>query len=135
MCGDLEEDGPGDLHDALYARFLANARAVIEKGGDQPGEAGDIVANAEKLFVDALSRAVKDAQNAGDGKSYEALAMTPMVFARLAGFLAGHLSLHEDPLRNVMEALMHGYAEAGEMEPAHDHHHDHHHGHGHHHSH
>ena len=36
----------------------------------------------------------------------------PVVFARLAGFLAAHMSLGEDPLRRVMEALMLGYSEA-----------------------
>jgi hypothetical protein len=31
------------------------------------------------------------------------------VLARLAGFLAGHLDLREDPLRSSIEALMSGY--------------------------
>ena len=40
----------------------------------------------------------------------------PVVFARLAGFLAAHMSLGEDPLRRVMEALMLGYSEAEAMD-------------------
>ena len=58
--------------------------------------------------------------------------------AYFAGFLAGHMSLQEDPLRKVMEALMLGYGEAEEMTAAdhehghsHDHDHDHDHGHSH----
>jgi hypothetical protein len=50
--------------------------------------------------------------------------MQPLVFARLAGLMAGHLSLGDDPLRRVMEAMMHGYAEADSMEPDHGHDHD-----------
>ena len=43
---------------------------------------------------------------------YERMIGQPVVFARLAGFLAAHMSLGEDPLRRVMEALMLGYSEA-----------------------
>ena len=53
--------------------------------------------------------------------------MEPLVLARLAGFMAAHLPLHEDPLKRVMEALMIGYSE-GEIEipnPDHDHDHGH----------
>jgi hypothetical protein len=64
---------------------------------------------------------------------YQRVAMEPLVFARLAGFIAAHAPLGEDPLRRVIEALMLGYSE-GEIEaPDHDHGHDpfHDHGHGH----
>jgi hypothetical protein len=40
----------------------------------------------------------------------------PVVFARLAGFLAALMSRREDPLRRVMEALMLGYSEAEVMD-------------------
>jgi hypothetical protein len=52
--------------------------------------------------------------------------MQPLVFARLAGFLAAHASLSEDPLRKVIEALMMGYGEAEAMDRAHAHDHHHH---------
>jgi hypothetical protein len=55
--------------------------------------------------------------------------MEPLVFARLAGFMAAHLPLQEDPLKRVIEALMTGYSE-GEIEMP-DHAHDHDHGHSH----
>ncbi len=80
----------------------------------------------EKLFTDALSRAVKDCEQATADNRYERMIAQPVVFARLAGFLAAHMSLGEDPLRRVMEALMLGYSEAEAMdraggdEPVHD---------------
>jgi hypothetical protein len=87
----------------------------------------------DRLFADALTRCTRDGDEA-DSEPYELLRAQPLVFARLAGFLAAHVGLQEDPLRKVMEALMHGYAEAEHIEP--DHHgHDHDHGHGHHHHH
>jgi hypothetical protein len=61
--------------------------------------------------------------------------MEPLVFARLAGFIAAHVPLSEDPLRRVMEALMLGYSEGEIALPDHDHDHGddpfHSHGHGH----
>ena len=59
-----------------------------------------------------------------EAKRYDTLAMQPLVFARLAGFLASHLALGEDPLRKVMEAMMHGYTEAEKLAPDHGHYHD-----------
>jgi hypothetical protein len=93
------------------------------------------------LFTDALSRAARDSDSAHDGQHYARLASQPLVFARLAGFLASHMALQEDPLRKVLEAMMLGYAEGEEMTAAdhehghshddHDHDHDHGHSHGH----
>lgn len=133
MCGDLDED-ESRLEDQLYARFRLHARELLR--GHKPQESapstGDLNAYMDRLFGDALSRCVRDCD--GDGGGYDLLRTQPLVFARLAGFLAAHMSLQEDPLRKVMEALMHGYAEAEHIEPdhhGHDHEHDH--GHGHHH--
>ena len=66
---------------------------------------------------------------------YQRIAMEPLVFARLAGFIAAHVPLSEDPLRRVMEALMLGYSEGEIAAPDHDHDHDPFHGHSHGHSH
>ena len=136
MCGDLEEDesGPGDQ---LYARFRLHARELLRGRGAQGGHGSpspkDLNAYMDRLFADALGRCARDGDQA-DGSAYELLRAQPLVFARLAGFLAAHVALQEDPLRKVMEALMHGYAEAEHIEP--DHHgHDHGHGHHHHHGH
>jgi hypothetical protein len=148
MCGENDEDGPAALEDNLYSAFLAHTRALLaeqkRRAGADPESAA---AYADKLFADALMRSRKDCEAREPNERYTTLSLQPLVFARLAGFLASHLALHEDPLRRVMEAMMHGYAEAEHLEPEHGHDHDdedhdhdhdhhHHHGHGgHHHSH
>jgi len=133
MCGDVDEDSD-EWENALYARFLAQARTLLEaRGQSAPPPAGDPYAYMDKLFADALGRCVRDGEEAGADARYRRIALQPLVFARLAGFLAGHLAIEQDPLRSVIEALMRGYAEAGPAEADHaqDHDHDHHHGHGH----
>ena len=113
MCGDLEEDGvDGQLEQRLYARFMAHARALLAQAPAPHETPTDPSRYMEKLFTDALSRAVKDCELLPSDRRYERLLAQPVVFARLAGFLAAHMSLGEDPLRRVMEALMLGYSEA-----------------------
>ena len=134
MCGDLDEDGSPE--DMLYARFRNHAATLERTHGARSGEAsaGGLESYLDKLFGDALARCVRDTEASEEGRRYALLAAQPVVFARLAGFLAAHASLQEDPLRKVMEALMHGYAEAEQIEPDHGHDHDHdghEHGHGH----
>ena len=134
MCGDLEEEN--GFETALYARFRSHAQSLLGQGRGPDG--GTVNAALDRLFADALTRAIRDQESREEGERYELLSMQPLVFARLAGFLAAHASLQENPLRKVIEALMHGYAEAERLEPyhGHDHHdHDHHHGHHDHHDH
>jgi len=139
MCGELEDDGPAALEDHLYTAFLAHARALLAEQARNAGrDPNSAAAYADKLFGDALMRARSDCEARDPELRYQTLAVQPLVFARLAGFLASHLSLGEDPLRKVMEAMMHGYAEAEYLEPEHGHDHDdedehdhHHHGHSH----
>jgi hypothetical protein len=126
MCGDLEDEEADSRQDeALYARFVAHARALLAHALP-PGETPtDNTRYMEKLFSDALSRAVKDCEQSEADRRYERLIVQPVVFARLAGFLAAHMALREDPLRRVMEAMMLGYSEAETMdrernEPVHD---------------
>ncbi len=115
MCGDLEEDeGDSKLEEMLYARFVAHSRALLATAPQEPP--ADNAGYMEKLFTDALSRAVKDCEQAAKEQRYERMIAQPVVFARLAGFLAAHMSLGEDPLRRVMEALMLGYSEAEVMD-------------------
>jgi hypothetical protein len=140
MCGDVEEDGPGELEEHLFNAFLVHTRRLLAEQAKRKAEPGSPSAYADKLFADALSRCQRDGEAAEPDKRYSALALQPLVFARLAGFLASHLALNEDPLRKVMEAMMHGYSEAERLEPDHGHDHDHHHddhdhGHSHHHHH
>jgi len=135
MCGDVEEDGPSALEEQLYARYLIHARSLLAVHGRTKAPADHLHAYMDKLFADALSRTMRDGEAAEEEQRYDVLAMQPLVFARLAGFLAAHLSLQEDPLRKTIEALMLGYAEAETIVPdhGHDHDHDHEHAHGHHH--
>ena len=116
MCGDLDEENR--VESDLLQRFLVHARAVLER----PRATGDdLNAYLDKLFANALARCADDADRAPDG--YQVLAMQSLVMARLAGFLAGHVALNEDPLRKLMEATLLGYAEA-EQVPQRDHPHD-----------
>jgi hypothetical protein len=133
MCGELEEDG-SQAEEEFHGRFIAHTHSFLaalkKQGSDAP-----LHVHLDKLFRDILKTAA-DHTKAPDGVGgFERLAMEPLVFARIAGFMAAHLPLHEDPLKRVLEALMMGYAE-GEIEiPTHDHDHDHDHGHGHSHGH
>src|SRR5262245_53716482 len=135
MCGDLDED-ESEIEERLYARFRAHAQALLAQHGKAAqGQPADLNQYLDRLFSDALSRSVRDGEQAEAAHRYERLAMQPLVFARLAGFLAAHLSLSEDPLRKVIEAMMMGYGEAEALDqaqaddhrhgdvPAHDHHH------------
>jgi hypothetical protein len=123
MCGDDDDSGPSRLEELLYDRYLVHARSLLAQAERRGAGNDEIIAAIDKLFTDALARSVKDAEGADEEKRYDLLSLQPLAFARLAGFLAAHLSLQEDPLRKVMEALMHGYAEAERIQP--DHGHDH----------
>jgi hypothetical protein len=133
MCGDMDDD-ESEIEERLYARFRAHAQTLLAEAA--PQEPADLNQYLDKLFSDALSRTVRDGEQADASERYVRLAMQPVVFARLAGFLAGHLALSEDPLRKVIEAMMMGYGEAEALDhaqandhhhhgdvPAHDHHH------------
>ena len=133
MCGDFDEDGPGKAEEALYGRYLAHAKRLLEQQAGHAAPGDEVLAAIDQLFTAALGRAVKDTEAAGEDDRYEMLSMQPLVFARLAGYLAGHLALQEDPLHKIMDAMLHGYREANEAQRSHDHdhHHDHEHGHDH----
>jgi hypothetical protein len=127
MCGDLEEEeGDGKLEEALYRRFVAHCRALLATAPPPTEQPADNTRYMERLFNDALSRSLKDCEQMS-GSRYERMIVQPVVFARLAGFLAAHMSLGEDPLRRIMEAMMLGYSEAETMdrEQAADEHHMH----------
>ena len=126
MCGELDDEGPTSLQEAHYSRFLLHARSIIAKREKAAAVSDDAVVNAiDQLFADALSRAMRDCEGADPSRRYDMMSMQPLVFARLAGLMAGHLSLGDDPLRRVMEAMMHGYAEADSADVDHGHDHDH----------
>lgn len=125
MCGELDDGPPGQkLEDHLYTSFLAHARRLLaEAERGKPG--GDSISGyADRLFADALGRASRDCERLDEAGRYETLSVQALVFARLAGVLASHLALNEDPLRKLMEAAMHGYGEAEKLAPDHGHFHD-----------
>lgn len=131
MCGDLDE--ADRLGTTLHARFQSHARSLLKERSARtsPAAGAPLPSYLDGLFADALGRCLRDTDAAEEERRYEMLAAQPIVFARLAGFLAAHASLQEDPLRKVIEALMHGYAEADRIPPDHGHDHDHHHAHAH----
>jgi hypothetical protein len=133
MCGELEEEaGRGD---EVYSRFVAHANAFLAGMKRERRRPDPVHGHLDRLFRELLSAAADENRAPDEMTGYQRVAMEPLVFARLAGFIAAHAPLGEDPLRRVIEALMLGYSE-GEIEaPAHDHDHDPFHGHGHGHSH
>ena len=135
MCGDIDDDT--GLDGELLARLTAHAKKYDVVAGDRAGGSEiDISGEAErsqymsKLFRDGLSRALSGAAAAPDGARTDAIACQAIVFARLAGFLAGHIPPGADMFRTVVDAMMDGHKEPSEF--AERHHHDHHaHGHDH----
>jgi hypothetical protein len=124
MCGDLEEEDTEA--ERLYAAFLQAAHTAVheatdhrggsrnrldERAADQTGPVSDAALHAymDGLFGDILNACIKDGRRVGGADVYRVLASQSIVLARAAGFLAGHLDLREDPLRNSIEALMAGY--------------------------
>jgi hypothetical protein len=136
MCGDLEEEDTEA--ERLYAAFLQSAHTAIHeaidhRGGSRnrldghaadqtadqtdsqvdgrPGAVSDAALHGymDGLFGDILNACIKDGRRVGGPDAYRVLASQSVVLARLAGFLAGHLDLREDPLRTSIEALMAGY--------------------------
>ena len=131
MCGDLE---PEDRRETdLYQRFVVHSHAALRS----PASADELNGYLDGLFKRMLRQCLDDAEQASAGSAYSVMAMQSLVLGRLAGFLAGHVSLHEDPLRKLLEATMLGYQEAETKYPdsadgghghghGHDHSHDHH---------
>jgi hypothetical protein len=112
MCGDPDSDGRLAFERDLYIQFLAHAQAFLEfHERNECSPKGSLPHYMNSLFADGLSRAARDVQHAPQMSRYARLSAQPMIFARLAGFLAAHLTTDEDPLRKTIEALMQGYAE------------------------
>ena len=130
MCGDVEEDGSFEAD--LYQRFVLRSNALSRQGGTARDPLNGYL---DRLFADLLQRCIEDTKGWPPAEAYERMTMQSVVLARLAGFLAGHGALTDDPLRKVLEATMLGYGEAEAPLAIHDHDHEHGHGHAHDHSH
>ena len=126
MCGDIESDET--LAEEYYARFVAHTRRYLATLGDESHGGDPVYAYLDALFRNTLSAAAELGGAPEDVSGYDRLSMEPLVYARLAGFMAAHQPLQEDPLRRLIEALMTGYTEGEEIMAqahGHDHGHDH----------
>lgn len=125
MCGDVDDD---PRESDFYWRFLAHSQSLLAA---QPTSSGDLNGYLDQLFADVLLRCCKDLDAVQPPDAYRRMAMQSLVLGRLAGFLAGHVALDEDPLRKLMEAQLLGYAEAESRPHLHGHDHAHEGGHSH----
>ena len=131
MCGELEEELSPE--DDAYNRFVAHVHSFLAGLRTKAKTDDTVHKHLDKMFRELLLDSVDERKAPREMSGYQRLAMEPLVFARLAGFIAAHVPLHEDPLRRAIEALMVGYSE-GEIAVAehdHEHPHGHHHGHTH----
>ena len=136
MCGDLEEDEDQGVVKA-YDLFLHAAQSAIHDAVDHRGGSrnrlggpttsdADLHAYMDGLFADILRACINDNGRMPEGQRYRVLSSQAVVLARLAGFLASHLDLGQDPLRSAIEAMMAGYARPEHEDgDHHDHHHHH----------
>jgi hypothetical protein len=134
MCGDIDDDN--GLDGELLARLTAHAEkydavASEHASGSKTRFSGEVERSQymSGLFRDGLCRALSDATAAPEGEHTDAVACQAIVFARLAGFLAGHIPPGSDMFRTVVDAMMDGHKEPSELAALHNH--DHAHGHAH----
>ncbi len=129
MCGELEEEEAKQQD--VYGRFQAHVHSFLAGQNAKGGCSADPVnAHLDSLFREQLLKAADHNQAPPGVDVYERFAMEPLVFARLAGFMAAHMPLNSDPLRSLIDALMTGYNEGEILLPSRDHDHDHDHDHG-----
>jgi hypothetical protein len=126
MCGEIEEEERID--EELFGRFVALAKghgvSPGAPGKDAPTQLMEEAARSaymECLFQAGLARAVNDAGNLPQGERMDALVGQAIVFARLAGFLAGQLPPEADVFRMITAALMEGHKESAQGARAHAH--------------
>lgn len=138
MCGDFDEQERID--EELFERFVEMTRhygvapaATGHASAPQLDTEAERAAYMEALFRAGLTRCVNDAGNLPYGERMDALAGQAIVFARLAGFLAGQFPPEADLFRMITGAMLDGHHERQQF-PDHDDH-DHGHSHGHSHSH
>jgi hypothetical protein len=109
--------GRREMEADLVSRFLAHAKAFIDHELRNPrAEPGTSLSYMDALYADALGRVARDVRYVRPGEHYDRLAMQPLIFARLAGFLAAHLVPQDDHLRKTIDAVLCGYAEPDSMD-------------------
>jgi hypothetical protein len=147
MCGEVEDDLQGDeeivarliyvagAHGVTQQTLTARSAAPLKSDDDRP-------AYMSNLFRLMLNHAASDLAAVPEGHRAQTIANQAVVFARLAGFLAGQFPPGDDMMRATLEALLDGQAEPArtfqrlrDRDHGHSHDHDHDHDHGHHHDH
>ena len=116
MCGEIDEQSRID--EELFDRFLElAARHGVSPGtpgNDAPTqltEQGVRAAYMDRLFKAGLTRALNDATNLPQGERMDVLAGQSIVFARLAGLLAGQFPAEADLFRTVVGTLVESHNE------------------------
>ena len=129
MCGDLESDEA--LAEDFYARFVDHSRSFLAamKAESAAATTNQLHAHLDSLFKQTLTAATEHGSALEEVSGFERLCMEPLVYARLAGFMAAHQPLEDDPMRRLMEAVMTGYDEGEAIMSEEDHHHSHEHTH------
>ncbi len=118
MCGEIDEQSRID--EELFDRFLelAASHGVVPRtpGSDAPtqlSDQGTRAAYLDHLFKAGLAQAVNDATNLPEGERMDVLAGQAIMFARLAGFLAGQFPAEADLFRTVVGTLVESHNEPG----------------------
>ena len=119
MCGEIYEHDHIDKE--LFDRFVELAgRHGVSPGspdGDMPPtllrDQAQRSAYMNGLFKAGLARAVSNGANLPPGERMDSLAGQAIVFARLAGFLAGQFPPEADLFHSTVSALMEGHDEPG----------------------
>ncbi len=100
-----------DRDDEVYSRFVAHAHSFLAGMKRERRRPDPVHNHLDRLFRELLSAAADENRAPDEMTGYQRVAMEPLVFARLAGFIAAHAPLGEDPLRRLIEGLMLGYSE------------------------
>jgi hypothetical protein len=133
MCGEFDTDE--SIAEELYARFVDSVRAFLAELGNEPSPdpGHPLYRYLDTLFHETIAAAAKPAATPTDISDFDRFCMETLVYARIAGFMAAHQPLEEDPMRRLMEAVMTGYAEGEDAleRSAHRHTHEHRHSHEH----
>lgn len=136
MCGDFDEQERID--EELFERFVDQIRNYGVRPPVGDGNAGlqldsesERAAYMESLFRAGLTRCVNDAASLPLGERMDALAGQAIVFARLAGVLAGQFPPEADLFRMITGAMLDGHQEYAQYSEDHGHDHGHHHSHSH----
>ncbi len=116
MCGEIDEQSRID--EELFDRFLelAGRHGVSPgtPGNDAPTQLTEQSVRAaymDRLFKAGLTRALNDATNLPHGERMDVLAGQSIVFARLAGFLAGQFPAEANLFSTVVGTLVESHNE------------------------